>query len=291
MIDRATILASIKTLPTFSPTVVRLAELIRHDDTEIGEYEAVVQVDVALTANLLRLANSAYFGFARKIGSVREAITLLGPRRLFQLGAMAAVEAVVPPTLPGYGIDSRVYWLHSVAVAVLSERVAKERKLAAPALTFTAGLLHDIGKLVISSFLAGHAEDLRKSIAAGHASLLQCERDLLGGDHASIGADVAATWNLPEEVARVIAYHHEPSARPDGQGDVMVDLVHAADCLSHTLGFGADVGELARQVDEKAVTRLGLRPQDLEHAASRALPEIEGLATFIRRDAKAGDAG
>jgi putative nucleotidyltransferase with HDIG domain len=286
MIDRAEILASIKKLPTFSPTVVRLAQLVTDQDAEIGEYEAVVQVDVALTANLLRMANSAYFGFARKIGGVREAITLLGQRRVFQLAAMAAVDAVVPATLPGYGIDSKMYWLHSVSVAVLSERVAKERKLAAPTLTFTAGLLHDIGKLVISGFLSGRAGDLRKSLAAGQASLLQCERDLLGGDHTTIGAELALAWNLPEEVARVIAHHHEPSAFKDGQGDVMVDLVHAADCLSHSLGFGADVGELQRQVDEKTMARLGLRHQDLEHAASRALPEIEGMAQFIRRDGK-----
>lgn len=288
MIERAEILASIKKLPAFSPTVVRLAQLIRDQDTEIGEYEAVVQVDVALTANLLRMANSAYFGFARKIGSVREAITLLGPRRLFQLGAMAAVEAVVPPTLPGYGIESSAYWLHSVSVAVLAERVAKERKLAAPTLTFTAGLLHDIGKLVISSFLADRAESLRKALYERQVSLLQCERDLLGGDHSSIGAELAAAWNLPVEVAHVIAHHHEPSAFDKGQGDVMVDLVHAADCLSHSLGFGADVAELQRQVDDKSVARLGLRPQDLEHASSRALPEIEGMASFIRRDGKSG---
>jgi len=286
MIDRAEILASIKKLPAFSPTVVRLAQLIRDQDTEIGEYEAVVQVDLALTANLLRMANSAYFGFARRIGSVREAIALLGPRRLFQLAAMAAVEAVVPPTLPGYGIDSGAYWLHSVAVAELSERVAKERKLAMPELTFTAGLLHDIGKLVITSFLAGRASELRKLLAEGPASLLQCERELLGGDHSSIGSELAAAWNLPEEVARVIAHHHEPGACRDGEGDVLVDLVHAADCLSYPLGFGADVSERQRPVDQRAVARLGLRQQDLEHAASRALPEIEGLATFIRKDGR-----
>jgi putative nucleotidyltransferase with HDIG domain len=288
MIDRSEILSSIKKLPAFSPTVVRLAQLIRDEDTEIGEYEAVVQVDVALTANLLRMANSAYFGFARKIGSVRDAITLLGPRRVFQLGAMAAVEAVVPPTLPGYGIDSSAYWLHSVAVAVLSERAAKERKLATPTLTFTAGLLHDIGKLVISNFLASRADALRKSLAEGNASLLQCERDLLGGDHSTIGAELAAAWNLPEEVGRVIAHHHEPTAVKNGEGDVMVDLVHAADCLSHSLGFGADVGEMQRAVDPQAMVRLGLRHQDLEHAASRALPEIEGMAQFIRRDKGGG---
>jgi putative nucleotidyltransferase with HDIG domain len=288
MISRSEILASIKKLPTFSPTVIRLAELLKDDEAGPLEYEAVVQVDVALTANLLRMANSAYFGFSRKIGSVREAITLLGTRRLFELSAMAAVEAVVPAKLPGYGIDASAYWSHSVATAVLSERLAKERKLAIPTLTFTAGLLHDIGKLVISSFLALHSEELRLELFGESASLLQCERDLLGGDHAQIGAELAAVWNLPEDVVKVIAFHHDPGNDKEIGGGVIVDLVHTADCMSHSLGFGADVGELHRQLSEMAVRRLGLRHIDLEKVASRALPEIEGLAYFGRNQANGG---
>jgi putative nucleotidyltransferase with HDIG domain len=280
MIERAEVLAGIRSLPSFSQTVVQLAQLLRDEEAGPSEYEAVVQLDMALTANLLRMANSAYFGFSRRISSVREAITLLGGRRLFELAAMAAVDSVVPATLPGYGIDANVYWCHSVAVAVLAERFAKERKLAVPALTFTSGLLHDIGKLVVSSFLASRLEALHNSLLKENRSLLECERELLGADHAEIGAELARTWNLPDEVVRVIAYHHEPSLADSGKGDVVVDLVHSADCLSHALGFGADVGQLQRQVDEQAIARLGLRHTDLEHVASRALPEIEGLAQF-----------
>jgi putative nucleotidyltransferase with HDIG domain len=288
MIERSEILASIRTLPTFSQTVVELAQLLRDEEAEPSQYEAVVQLDPALTANLLRMANSAYFGFSRKINSVREAITLVGRRRLFELAAMAAVEAVVPATLPGYGIDSSTYWCHSVAVAVLAERFAKERGLAVPTLTFTAGLLHDIGKLVISSFLAVQVDDLRARLAQARRSLQECERELLGADHAQIGAELARAWSLPEEVARVIARHHEPEQ--GSTPDVLVDLVHCADCLSHSLGFGADVGELRRHASPATVSRLGLRLVDLEHVASRALPEIEGLAQVGRFKGKGNKA-
>jgi putative nucleotidyltransferase with HDIG domain len=289
MIDRAEIVATIRSLPAFSQTVVRLAELLSDKEAGPSEYEAVVQLDVALTASLLRMANSAYFGFSRRISHVREAITLLGPRRMFELAAMAAVEAVMPPTLPGYAIDSSQYWCHSVAVAVLAERLAKERKLAVPALTFTAGLLHDIGKLVISSFLASQMADLREKLLAGDLPLLACERALLGADHAEIGAELAHVWNLPDEVVLVIAHHHEPNRLAPGardKGYLVVDLVHSADCLAHSLGFGADVGQLQREVDEHAIARLGLRHADLERVASRALPEIEGLAQFGRPKGK-----
>ena len=286
MIERSEILAGIRSLPTFSQTVLQLAPLLRDEEAGPSEYEAVVQLDLALTASLLRMANSAYFGFSRKIGSVREAVTLLGPRRLLELAAMAAAQAVVPPILPGYGIDSGVYWCHSVAVAVLAERFAKERRIAVPALTFTSGLLHDIGKLVISNFLAAETDALRSQLALERRSLIECERELIGADHTQIGAELAHAWNLPEEVVRVIARHHEPTSTDQPNGDPLVDLVHSADCLSHSLGFGADVGELHRQVDERAIARLGLRHVDLEHVASRALPEIEGLAQFGRVRAK-----
>ena len=286
MIERIEILAGIKKLPTFSPTVVRLSELVNDAEAGPGEFEAVVQPDMALTTNLLRMANSAYFGLSRRIGSAREAITLLGVRRVFELGAMAAVDAVVPETLPGYGIDASVFWTHSVAVAIIAERLSKERKLATPTLTFTAGLLHDVGKLVISSFLAERIEALRRELAAGDRSLIACEQELLGADHAQIGAELGLVWNLPQEVVQVIAYHHAPDEVDEDRGDVMVDLVHAADCLSHSMGFGADVGGMQRQVDNAAIARLGLRHIDLEHVASRALPEIEGLSQFGRAPKK-----
>jgi putative nucleotidyltransferase with HDIG domain len=290
VIEKMEILAGIKKLPAFSSTVVRLSSLIKDPDAGPGEFEAVVQPDPALTANLLRMANSAYFGLSRRIGSAREAITLLGVRRVFELGAMAAVDAVVPDTLPGYGIDASVFWGHSVAVAVIAERLSKERKLATPSLTFTAGLLHDVGKLVISNFLADRIAALRSELASGDLSLIACEQKLLGADHAQIGADLGAVWNLPEEVVRVIASHHAPEIVNEGRGDILVDLVHAADCLSHSMGFGADVGGMHRQVDDAAIARLGLRHIDLEHVASRALPEIEGLSQFGRSQRKGAKA-
>lgn len=287
MIDSAEVVAAIERLPTFSQTVVRLAQLLRDEEAGPGEYEAVVQLDPALTANILRIANSAFFALSRRISSVHDAVTLLGTRRLFEVASMAAVQAVVPPKLPGYAIDSANYWSHSLAVAVLAERLAKERRLAVPALTFTSGLLHDIGKLVISAFLASRLDQLRALLDADQRPLDACEREILGADHAEIGAELAQHWHLPEQVVWAIAHHHQPSLLPDGSPNPTLDLVHAADCLAHTLGFGADVAGLQRTVDAQAMTRLGLRQVDLEHVASRALPEIEGLAQLGRGSGKA----
>jgi putative nucleotidyltransferase with HDIG domain len=288
VIAKAELLTNIKKLPTFSTTVVRLSSILNDPDATVGEFESIILPDVALTANLLRLANSAFFGLPRRIGSTREAITLLGMKRVYELGAMAAIEAVVPDRLPGYGIDAASYWCHSVAVAVLSERLSKDRKLIAPALTFTAGLMHDIGKLVISQFLAEAQAALHQEMTGNNKSLVESEREVLGTDHCEVGADIARAWNLPDEVALVATAHHDPDELNQGKGDIMVDLVHIADCVAHSLGFGADVGELRRTLRVAALERLGLKATDLERVVSRSMSEIEGLAQFSRAAGRGG---
>lgn len=288
MIAKSEVLASIKKLPTFSTTVIRLSSVLNDPDASVGEFEAIILPDVALTANLLRIANSAFFALPRRIGSVREAITLLGINRVYELGALAAIEGVVPTRLPGYGIDAAAYWCHSVAVAVLSERLSRDKKAASPALTFTAGLMHDIGKLVISQYLANLQAALQDEMIGKNKSLIESEREVLGVDHQEIGAAIARSWNLPEEVALVAAAHHDPDAVKDGKGDAMVDVVHIADCLAHSLGFGTDIGELHRTLRVAAMERLELKASDLERVASRCISEIEGLAQFNRTPSQGG---
>jgi putative nucleotidyltransferase with HDIG domain len=286
MIDPKEIIAGIKQLPAFSTTIVRLTALMQNPQVEPAQFEAIIQHDIGVTANLLRVANSAYYGFSRKIVSVREAITLLGMRRLLEIGSLVAMENVVPKTLPGYGLDSGAYWRHSVAVAILADRLAKVRKLVTPSYLFTAGLLHDIGKLVISSHLTQRMVDVQAALAVTGKSFTECERELLGSDHAVIGGELGKAWKLPEEIVEVIVGHHTPNDLNHRQGQVVVDLVHAADCLSHSLGFGSDIGELKRHVEDAAIVRLNIHPTDLETTASLALREIEELSQFIQRPPK-----
>lgn len=286
MIEPSEIIAGIKQLPALSTTIVRLTALMSRPDAEPAQFEAIIQHDVGITTNLLRLANSAHYGFSRKIANVREAITLLGMRRLLEIGSVLAMEHVVPATLPGYGLDATSYWRHSVSVAILADRLAKILKLMTPSYLFTAGLLHDIGKLVISSHLTKRMVDVQAALTCGGKSFTECERDLLGSDHAEIGGELGKAWNLPDEIVEVIKRHHKPNESNQGKGNMVVDLVHAADCLSHSLGLGSDIGELKRHVEDAAIVRLNIHSTDLETTASLALLEIEELSQCIRKPAQ-----
>jgi putative nucleotidyltransferase with HDIG domain len=201
-------------------------------------------------------------------------------KRTFELAVGAALARMIPARLPGYDLDAKAFWLHCVAVAVLSERLAKETRAASPDLLFTAGLLHDVGKLAIATFVAGAAPEILVRARAG-IDFVTAEREVLGVDHCEVGARVAETWKLPPAVASAARWHHQPTAAPEGVDRTLVDLVHAADSLAISLGLGNDVGEMARTVDAGVWRRLGLQVRRMERVAGESLDAVKGLAQAL----------
>lgn len=280
MIDRERLLSEVKALPTLSSAVARLSGLVNDPRATGSDYEAAIKHDLAVTGNVLRIANSAFFRRGRGVESVRQAFLFLGAKRVFEIAVAASVSAVIPPRLPGYGVSARSFWLHSVSVAILAERLAAELTLRnLPELTFTAGLLHDAGKLVIGAFLEENEEE-RHTIDIESMPFIDIERRILGVDHAEIGAEIARRWSLPNAVIWAAEFHHRPDEAP-AEAALLVDLIHVADGMSYVLGFGSDVGELSRRIGEQAVDRLGLKLPNIEHAASQTLDEIRDLAALF----------
>ncbi|HUK66228.1 MAG TPA: HDOD domain-containing protein [Anaeromyxobacteraceae bacterium] len=281
MIAPEQILARLRQLPTLPATVVRLSALLRDERTGIADFEAVIRPDPALSTNLLKIVNSAYFGLRCKAETVRQALSLLGLRRTSEVAAAAGFAPIIPARLPGYEVEAFSFWQHCVAVAVLTERLSAEVGAPRPELTFTAGLLHDIGKLAIGFFVSQSSAEILAGIHGRGLSFVEAERESLGVDHTGVGESLARAWSLPTVVADVVRWHHTPSAAPESSARELVELVHVADALSHALGLGADAGELARQVDPATEARLGIVPRRLERVAGASLEEIRELACLF----------
>jgi putative nucleotidyltransferase with HDIG domain len=280
VISTEQVLSRVKKLPTLSTTMTRLWALTRDDNASAADFEKVIRPDPALTANLLRVANSAYFGLRCRAESVRHAVTLLGIRRVCELATSVAFAPVIPSRLPGYEVDASAFWTHSVAVAVFTEKLSQELRLGSPDMLFTAGLLHDIGKLVVGSFVDQERVEIKRRVLAG-MSFIDAEREVLGIDHGELGATVAQAWSLPPAAVWAARWHHRPGEVPPEADRTMVGLVHAADALAHAMGFGADAGELARHVDAEVEGRLGVNPRRLEAVASRTLESIREMGSLF----------
>jgi len=268
-------------LPTLSQVVTELSKLIANEKSSAQDFERVIKPDPALTANLLRLANSAYFGLRRQISSTRQAVALLGIERVFEIATSASFTRILPDKIPGYEIDARSYFLHSLAVGAMAEKLAELTHVSAGDMLFTAGLLHDIGKLAIGAFLIADPDAVRNALYQREVRFVDVEKEIVGTTHDEVGALMIEEWHLPQELGWAARWHHAPNGAAPPADQTMVDLVHVADALAHMMGFGADVGELKRTIDDAAVARLKVKVHDLEKAAMATMESIKEMSEIL----------
>jgi putative nucleotidyltransferase with HDIG domain len=274
---------SIGTVPT---SVAQVFGLVNDPKATLMDFERVVRPDVGLTANLLRCANSTYYRASREITSVRDAINRMGMRRVFEIAATASFAKAVPGVLTGYGTTSASYWDHSVAVAVLADRVGREVGFTYPDLAFTAGLLHDLGKIVVANWL-----DANPALATFPSALvnLELEQQLLGATHPEFGEALCQKWNLPKDIGGAARWHHAPSDAPSATLRYLSTVVQVADCAAHRVGYGEGLDSDTLEIE--ALERLSLTEERLNVIVTASQPEIERtqelLAQVSGRPAKA----
>ncbi len=277
------ILSNLHDLPTLPEVVSKLSKAIRSENTQASDIEKIITPDPAITTNLLRLANSAYFGFLKEITSVKQAVTLMGQKRVYELAVSGAFSNIIPPVIHGFKISSKDFWLHSIAVAVMSETLAEKLKINMPDMIFTAGLLHDVGKLAMGPFLEAEDSRLVEHIKNNpEASFIESEQAVFGTNHCEVGAVVAQMWNLPASVECAAKWHHDPNNAPMDADQYLIDLIHISDAMAHMVGYGHDVGGLNRCLLSEPLERCNLTPEIIKDTLIETSHEILMMgATFL----------
>lgn len=265
----------IKAFPAMPGAALKLLSLADAPCATVQQIEDALRQDPGLTANVLKLANSAYFGIPSKIGSVRQAVMLLGLKRLVQMVVTTCAGAVIDRGVPGYDLPAGELWRHSLAVSVAAKGLAAELKLPAADEIFTAGLLHDVGKLILGHFVQEDYPEIERALAQG-MTFEGAEAAVLGIDHAEIGARVLAQWSLPENIVHAVRWHHAPEKF--GSVDIMLDVVHVANMLCLMIGIGVGREGLLHEPSPIVTRRLGLGPLHLEKVASQTLQWVSELA-------------
>ena len=272
------IISKMKSFPSMSGIAAKVLNLLDNPDSSAAQVEQLLKQDPSLTANLLKLTNSAYFGIPSKVGSVRHAIAMLGWKRLSKLVLAACVSAITDRQIPGYDLPPGMLWQHSVAVSVTAEGLMRELKIAETDEIFTAALLHDLGKLILGSFVEKELKEIQE-VAARGIPFQMAEQEVLGTDHAEIGALMLESWSFPPKLVSAVRWHHDPDSAHETSS--MIDVVHVANVLCLMIGIGIGVEGLHYVPSVSATKRLGIKPTQLELIASQTLEWAKELADAV----------
>jgi putative nucleotidyltransferase with HDIG domain len=230
------IMLKVSSFPSMPQAGVKVMGLIQQKDIAIDDIVQVMRHDPGLTANVLKLANSAYFGIPSKVKSLKHAVMLLGLKRFTQIVVAACVNDHMDSAVEGYNIPPGELWRHSIAVSSTAEALGKFKKNLATEDAFTPALLHDLGKLVLGTFVKEEFDNIQK-IAAQGVPFEVAENMVLGTDHAEIGAQILANWSFPSDIIEAVRWHHNPERIKNSK--LQTEIVY----LSNLLCESCDDGE------------------------------------------------
>jgi len=272
------IMTQVKSFPGMPATAARLMPLLQNPDSSASKIEEILKYDPGLTANILKLTNSAYFGLPSRVSSVRQAIMLLGWKRLLQLVMTMCMSALMKKPVPGYDLPRGELWRHSVAVSVAADLLVKSLSISDADEVFTAALLHDIGKLILGDYVQEDLEKIEGMVTKG-ISFEVAEYVVLGTNHATIGARILQNWSLPQELVNAVSWHHDPESCD--HYCLLSDVVHVANIVGRRVGFGKGRDGQALEPSLEVAERLGVNQNYIDTLAEQTLQEVGRLAEIL----------
>lgn len=268
----------VKTVPMLSPSASRLLQLTSIPDHELMDIINLVKTDANLTARVLKVVNSAAFGLINDITSVDRAISYLGERIVVSIALGDCAAKLFEKKLDGYEAAGGDLWKHDLRTAIAAREVVVQTELdISPDLAFTAGLLHDIGKALISDYLRGTASEAIQLISSQDSKdYLDAEEKMIGFDHTQAGFELAQEWQLPEQLAEVILYHHQPGEATE-EFRPLVYAVHLGDNIAMMGGFGTGADSMQYRLDPNYTEYITLGPNTLANVILTVDTEFEKL--------------
>jgi putative nucleotidyltransferase with HDIG domain len=275
----------VKEVPPISPNTMKILDLISDPEYSVAELKKLLELDVSLTTRCLKLVNSASFGLRTNITTMDKAIHYLGSKPIMNMIINSDFNNVFDPPLVGYKAEDGDLWAHSLRTAIGAKLFADlTDNYSLSDLAYTAGLLHDIGKIVIARFLNVSPEILQNKFEVGkEVDFLEIETEMLKTDHAEVGQMMALKWGLPEVLQIVIRFHHKPDEAPSKYKTLCV-LVHLGDIFAALGGFSTGVDSLAYRLNPLAKEYLKFSHKVLEKLICDIDAEYNKACELIKGD-------
>lgn len=269
----------IKDLPTLPSVVTQIIKMVEDPETSAADMNEVISQDPSLTAKVLKLVNSAFYGFSRQISTVREAVVILGFNRVKSLALSASVFEV----FQGDGSDKfdRVgLWEHSIGTGVAAEILGKRIRYPNPEEILVVGILHNIGKIVIDLYFHDELREIFEVIRDRNCSMLEAEREVLGVGHPRIGSWLAEQWNLPEQITQSIKHYPNPLKAPSDYKTLPM-LIHVGDIFARTKNIGWTGDEQIPAFQEDVMDELDIEKDDIPELLEELETEMQDADVFL----------
>ncbi|MFH1984660.1 MAG: HDOD domain-containing protein [Pseudomonadota bacterium] len=264
-------------LPEIPAIIFELNEVIAAPLTSAQDIARIVNKSPSIAALLLRVVNSAFYGFPSRIDSIPRAVTMIGSKEITNL-ALGISTMRIFKSIPGGTINMSAFIRHSLATGLLARVMAAHKNIQQTEQLFISGLLHDIGRLIIYKYFPDQAGAIFSPHFNHDRSLLEMEKDILGWNHARIGKYLLEKWKLPLSLENNIYHHHQPLRSKD---PVKTTIVHMADIMANSLGIGTSGARGISGFDAEAWEYFGLPPASLKGIIQQALHQLTPLESIF----------
>ena len=276
----------IEKLPEMFSIAIRVAKAIQDPDVNAEQLAKIISPDQSLTTQLLKLCNSAEYGYSKKTATIKEAIPRLGFKTIKNLVFIAISQGVLTKPLKGYDLEKGALWQNSISCAVYARHLSKVVGYPDPDIAFTAGLLRDIGKLIIHEYIGESYDQIVELVNSENITFAQAEEQILGFNHTEIGARVAEKWNFPSLLTEAIRYHHSPNTAKDFNDIKLLSIVHIADAITMMLGSGMGNDGMMYKIEMSALEALQIpaTPASIEKIISDMVElneEIQNMTGLV----------
>lgn len=279
-VDLKRLIARVEDLPTLPRTVLRITEMVNDPRASARDLSRIITDDQVLTARLLKLVNSSFYGFPQRVSTVTGAIVLIGFDAIRNLLLTTSVFDLFPSRTSRDRRHQESLWDHSLGCAIGAKTIGAMLRHEKLEELFVAGLLHDLGKIVEMTMLPEYFARIAARVAEGRLLISVAESEVLGCTHADIGRLLAQRWNLPAKLISIIEHHHDPAAA--GAWTVDASIVHLADILARSLSLGSGGDGLVPPVDRYAWELLRLKTASLDAIMAGMLDEFDDIGSFLR---------
>ncbi len=269
----------IKNIKPVPSVIHQILEVVDTPDSSMADVARIIQYDPAVTADVLRTCNSAFFGLKTPAESIKDVVSLLGLDQIVEIVLMKSGAKVLSGRQDGYGLNQGTMWKYSVSSALIAKQIAKNLSMENRNTIFTAALLKDIGKTVLDRFVKESLEEITDLLVAENLTFEEAEKKVIGVDHTELGGMIAKMWKFSPRMVNIIRSHHLSDSAMAKNREIAV--VYLADCICMEIGIQGGSDGPAYRFKDLVMEKLGITPDDISQIIDDFTVNIQDVEDLL----------